>query len=383
MDPDDLLRRLRQVGRADSQGRFTLDPRVARQKLRRFRFRDPHEYILALLAAAVRAGASRFDLRRAPGGLLASAARLYNAFGGSALMFRISDPRVASLALAAQDERPDSPRRWRRALDRAESLYPPVHSVREYLQWRLVHSLRRARRFAEADPVWARCDALARFRWDLSHGARGMMRRYTDTDFGKDHDREQRFPGGEIMEKQDKEMHMGWGRFAAMIATSTFVMFFLMYQLVYSADHAMFSVNRLVASLVMGCVMTLVMLGFMWPMYQGTKTKMAVLVVAAVAGVALLTVNRSQALIDDVSFMKSMIPHHSIAINNARRATISDPRVRELADQIIESQVQEIAQMKRLLEDIDRNGERGTAALPARSARMTPEMEREVSEAVR
>lgn len=185
------------------------------------------------------------------------------------------------------------------------------------------------------------------------------------------------------MDQKEHSMHMGWGRFAAMIAASTFIMFFLMYQLVYSADHALFSVNRLVASLVMGCVMTLVMLGFMWPMYRGTKTKMAVLVVAAVAGVALLTVNRSQALIDDVSFMKSMIPHHSIAINNARRATISDPRVRELADQIIESQVQEIAQMKLLLEDIDRNGERGTAALPARTAELTPEMEREVSEAVR
>lgn len=185
------------------------------------------------------------------------------------------------------------------------------------------------------------------------------------------------------MENEDHGMQMGWGRFAAMIATSTFVMFFLMYQLVYSADHAMFSLNRLVASLVMGCVMTLVMLGFMWPMYRGTGTKIAVLAVAVVAGGALLTVNRSQALIEDVSFMKSMIPHHSIAINNARRATISDPRVRELADQIIESQVQEIAQMKLLLEDIDRNGERGTAALPARSADLTPEMEREVSEAVR
>lgn len=69
---------------------------------------------------------------------------------------------------------------------------------------------------------------------------------------------------------QDKEMmSMGWGRFAGMIATSTFVMFFLMYQLVYSVDHAMFSVSRLVASLVMGCVMAVVMLGFMWSMYKG------------------------------------------------------------------------------------------------------------------
>ena len=44
-------------------------------------------------------------------------------------------------------------------------------------------------------------------------------------------------------------MKMGWGRFAGMIATSTIVMFVLMYQLVYSADHIMFSPNRLIASL--------------------------------------------------------------------------------------------------------------------------------------
>ncbi len=77
-----------------------------------------------------------------------------------------------------------------------------------------------------------------------------------------------------------------------------------------------------------------------------------------------------------------MIPHHSIAINNARKASISDPRVRELADGIIESQVREIAQMKLLLEDIDRSGERGDTELPARPAAVTPEMEDEIREAV-
>jgi hypothetical protein len=176
---------------------------------------------------------------------------------------------------------------------------------------------------------------------------------------------------------------MGWGRFAAMITTSTVVMFFLMYQLVYAFDHVTFSVNRLVASLVMGCVMTAVMLGFMWSMYRGTRLKAGVLAIAILLGVTLLYVNRSQALIGDVTFMTSMIPHHSIAINNARKAEISDPRVRALADGIIASQVREIAVMKLLIADIGRNGERGDRALPARPARVTPEMEPEIREAVR
>src|SRR5690606_7581001 len=127
---------------------------------------------------------------------------------------------------------------------------------------------------------------------------------------------------------------------------------------------------------------TIVMLGFMWSMYHGRTIKIAVLSVAAILGIVLLLTNRSQSLISDASFMNSMIPHHSIAINNARKASISDPRVRKLADEIIESQVREIAEMKLLLEDIERNGERGQTELPARPATLTPEMEREAREAV-
>jgi hypothetical protein len=184
------------------------------------------------------------------------------------------------------------------------------------------------------------------------------------------------------MDQHKHSMGMSWGRFAAMVAISVFIMFFLMYQLIYSLDHAMFSVNRLLASVVMGCIMTIVMLGFMWSMYEGVATKIAILVVGAAVGVILLYVNRSQALIGDVSFMKAMIPHHSIAINNARKASISDPRVRKLADEIIEGQVREIAEMKLLIADIAHNGKRGNNKLPPRSAAVTPEMESKIRKAV-
>jgi hypothetical protein len=176
---------------------------------------------------------------------------------------------------------------------------------------------------------------------------------------------------------------MGWGRFAAMIATSTVIMFPLMYQLVYRADHVTFSVTRLLSALIMGAVMTIVMLAFMWPMYEGTRTKIAVMVGAALLGGVLFLLNRNQALIDDTAFMQAMIPHHSIAINNARHARIRDPRVRELADQIISSQVREIREMELLVEDIERRGRRGERVLPARAAAITPEMERQSQAAVR
>ena len=167
-----------------------------------------------------------------------------------------------------------------------------------------------------------------------------------------------------------------------MILTSTFIMFFLMYQLVYEADHALFSLNRFLATLLMGSVMTVVMLGFMWQMYKGTKTKIAIVSVAALAAIGLLWTNRSQALISDTEYMESMIPHHSIAINNSRKAKIRDPRVRELADGIIEAQVREIAIMKRLIQDIEDNGPRGETKLPPRTAEITDEMLPKIEKAV-
>ena len=82
--------------------------------------------------------------------------------------------------------------------------------------------------------------------------------------------------------------------------------------------------------------------------------------------------------------MKAMIPHHSIAIQTSSYAEISDPRVRKLADEIIEAQVREIAEMKLLLADIDNNGELGDGTpLEPVSAALTPELREEAKEAIK
>lgn len=180
-----------------------------------------------------------------------------------------------------------------------------------------------------------------------------------------------------------RDAGMGWGRFAAMIGTSTVIMFFLMYQLVYRIGDATFSLNRLVASLVMACVMAVVMLGFMWPMYRGKALKIGVVVAGIAGATGLIMLNRQQSLIDDARFMSAMIPHHSIAINNASRARIADPRVRALADGIIRSQLKEIAAMQMLLDDLDRNGAQGTTPLPATPAVLTPDLRAEAEEMAR
>ena len=56
---------------------------------------------------------------------------------------------------------------------------------------------------------------------------------------------------------------------------------------------------------------------------------------------------------NDVDYMKAMIPHHSIAILTSERADIKDPEVRRLADEIIKAQKKEIAEMKESIKRLE------------------------------
>ena len=144
-----------------------------------------------------------------------------------------------------------------------------------------------------------------------------------------------------------------YARFGAMIATSTAAMFGLMYLNTYQTDHLFFSETRVYMALLMGATMAIIMLGFMLGMYSSRSANLAIFLASGVAFALALWLVRSQATVEDVSYMKAMIPHHSIAIMTSTRARISDPRVRELADSIIESQRREIAEMKSLITDLE------------------------------
>jgi hypothetical protein len=142
-------------------------------------------------------------------------------------------------------------------------------------------------------------------------------------------------------------------RFVLMISISTALMWALMYANVYSVDHLFWSETRLYMALLMGAIMLLVMLAFMRGMYPSRAANAGLVGVAVVVfGVALYLV-RSQVLVEDVAWMKAMIPHHSIAILTSERARLTDPRVRELAQEIVESQRREIAQMRALVAEIE------------------------------
>lgn len=152
-------------------------------------------------------------------------------------------------------------------------------------------------------------------------------------------------------------------KFFAMIVTAAIAMFFLMYLNSYQIlGHAWFSETRLFMTLLMAGSMAIIMLSFMLGMYRNSKANLAIYAGGLILMILAVWLVRSQTTVSGVDYMEGMIPHHSIAILTSERARIEDPRVRELADEIIDAQRREIKEMEWLIQDIEENGLATTAA---------------------
>lgn len=142
-------------------------------------------------------------------------------------------------------------------------------------------------------------------------------------------------------------------RFFLMIGLSGIVMHAVMYLHTYTWSHVYYSEMRVYMTVLMVCTMTLIMWFFMRDMYQNRRINQCIVGGSIAVFILTLFLVRSQVIIDDVKWMQAMIPHHSIAILTSERAHLSDPEVRQLADEIIEAQRREIAEMERLIEELE------------------------------
>ena len=157
-------------------------------------------------------------------------------------------------------------------------------------------------------------------------------------------------------EGQDDERsgHSGnYLKFLAMILAAGAVMYVVMYLNTYQLDHVAWSWTRFFMTMMSTATMAVIMLAFMLGMYKNKAVNAAIVGVAVVVFSLGLWLVRSQITIGDVAWMKAMIPHHSIAILTSERANIEDPRARELADEIIQTQKEEIAEMKSIIADLE------------------------------
>lgn len=133
------------------------------------------------------------------------------------------------------------------------------------------------------------------------------------------------------------------------LAINAVVMFFITYAMIASLDHFYFTINRVYMSLMMVAPMAIVMLVVMRSMYPDMKLNAALIGGFAVLFLAMFLFARNQVVVGNDEFLRAMIPHHSSAILMCEEASITDPEIEELCDEIIATQKREIAQMKELL----------------------------------
>ncbi len=139
-------------------------------------------------------------------------------------------------------------------------------------------------------------------------------------------------------------------KFAAMLATSFVIMYSVMFFNVDVLDHIMLSQTRTYMSILMIAPMAIVMLLYMWGMYENKKLNYLILAAALLVGAGTYHLLRQQTFVDDVAWMRAMIPHHSSAIMVSQKAHLKDPEAQRLAKDIIEAQEREIAEMKKMID---------------------------------
>ena len=143
-------------------------------------------------------------------------------------------------------------------------------------------------------------------------------------------------------------------KFALMMGVSFIIMYGVMFLNVASTGHVMLSTMRTYMTILMIAPMAVSMMLFMWGMYKNKKANYLILAGAVAIFFGTFAMMRNQTGISDVQYMKGMIPHHSSAILTSENADIRDPEVKKLAEEIIKAQKEEIAEMKALIEKLEK-----------------------------
>jgi len=146
---------------------------------------------------------------------------------------------------------------------------------------------------------------------------------------------------------------MSYKKFATMMVISFIVMYIVMFFNIDRFEHFHNSLTRVYMALLMVAPMAVAMMLMMGKMYPSKKTNNIIIASAAVVFFIALAGLRTQTPIGDEQYMKAMIPHHSSAIMVSKHANITNPEVKKLSEQIIESQEKEIAEMDALLKRLE------------------------------
>jgi len=130
---------------------------------------------------------------------------------------------------------------------------------------------------------------------------------------------------------------------------SLVIMYLAMFAMIWSSGEFIQNINFFYMALVMWAPMAIAMLLTMGSMYPNGRLNLLLYGGFAVVFMASFAAIRAQAAVGDRQFLRSMIPHHSGAVLMCERAKLSDPEIVSLCGRIIQSQTEEIAEMKVIL----------------------------------
>ena len=137
-----------------------------------------------------------------------------------------------------------------------------------------------------------------------------------------------------------------------MVALSFITMYILMYSMVNNLSNVFNNVNQFYMAGLMASPMVIIEILLMRMMYNNSKLNTIIIIGAAILMFGFYQGIRQQAAVGDKQFLRSMIPHHASAILMGKKAKVTDPEIKQLIQNIITSQQQEIDQMKAKLQQL-------------------------------
>lgn len=145
---------------------------------------------------------------------------------------------------------------------------------------------------------------------------------------------------------------MPYWHFAAMLALNFAAMYLLMYSMVNVFGNVYNSFNEFYMAGLMTAPMAVFEMLLMRGMYQNKTWNWLIVGGGVIALAVFFLAIRAQFAVGDTQFLRSMIPHHSGAILMCEKANLQDPEIKQLCQNIIVSQQQEIDHMKSILDRV-------------------------------
>jgi uncharacterized protein (DUF305 family) len=140
-----------------------------------------------------------------------------------------------------------------------------------------------------------------------------------------------------------------YGALGVSFVVMLILMYVIMFSMIYSLGEFIQNINFFYMALMMATPMTAIMPLMMGSMYPDRRLNLILYAGCALLFILALVGIRTQALVGNAQFLRSMIPHHSGAVLMCEKAKLSDAEIEMLCGRIIRSQTEEIDQMKRIM----------------------------------